>query len=69
MNFAFFDGVHLHSDVYFWEIAAPVLFVVTVWLLRDMLRRWYVRLMQRAGIRKRRKNRLLGRKNWGKKSV
>ena len=62
MNFAFFDGVQLNSDVYFWEIAIPVLVVVTVWLLRDIIYRWYTRMLQRYGIRSRRRARMMSKK-------
>ena len=57
MNFEFFYGVQENSDAYFWMIAAPVLFVVTIWLLRDVIWRWYMRMSRRYGIRSRRKAR------------
>ena len=58
MNFSVFQGVQDNSDAYFWIIAAPVLFVVTIWLLRDVIWRWYILMLQRYGIRSRRKARL-----------
>uniref|UniRef100_A0A093V8S2 Magnesium transport protein CorA n=1 Tax=Talaromyces marneffei PM1 TaxID=1077442 RepID=A0A093V8S2_TALMA len=47
MNFAFFAGVRDHSDAYFWIIAVPFVFVVTLLLMRDMIGRYFLKLAQR----------------------
>jgi Mg2+ and Co2+ transporter CorA len=57
MNFTYFGGIN-HSDVYFWEIALPLAFVVIMFLMRDMLKWYFVRLLQRRGISRSRKGRL-----------
>ena len=58
MNFNWFDGVQLNSDAYFWEIASPVLLVVTVFLMRDYIVEWFTKKNQRRIIAKKRKRRL-----------
>lgn len=57
MNFVNFTGAHNHSDGYFWEIAAPVSFVVTIYLMRNFIRQQYMRKLQRRGINQSRKKR------------
>ncbi|KAF3392014.1 hypothetical protein DPV78_010236 [Talaromyces pinophilus] len=47
MNFADFQGVKDHSDSYFWIIAVPFVFVVTLMLMRDMIGRYFLKLAQR----------------------
>ncbi|KAL9134930.1 MAG: hypothetical protein Q9175_003875 [Cornicularia normoerica] len=57
MNFINFTGAHNHGDGYFWEIAAPVSFVVTIYLMRNFIRHQFIRKMQRRGINQSRKKR------------
>jgi len=56
MNIEDFPAIH-HHESYFWEIAIPVGFVVVLYLMKDMLRWYFVRLVQRRGIRSGRKSR------------
>jgi Mg2+ and Co2+ transporter CorA len=58
MNFRTFASIG-HSEAYFWIIALPVAFVVTLLLTRDMLRWYFVRLVQKRGISRSRKGRML----------
>ena len=58
MNFAYFDGVQLNSDAYFWKIASPVLVVVTLWLMRDYIVQWFILKTQKRKIAQKRKRRL-----------
>ncbi|MCJ1283986.1 hypothetical protein MMC26_003317 [Xylographa opegraphella] len=58
MNFAYFDGVHNNSDVFFWEIAIPLVCVVLIWLMRDPVQRWLRKTKQRRGIMMSRKARI-----------
>lgn len=57
MNFVNFTGAHNHGDGYFWEIAAPVSFVVTIYLMRNFIRQQFMRKLQRRGINQSRKKR------------
>jgi Mg2+ and Co2+ transporter CorA len=57
MNFTNFWSIH-HNEGYFWKIALPLAFAVIVFLMRDMLRWYFVRLVQRRGISRSRKGRL-----------
>lgn len=58
MNFHTFASID-HSETYFWTIALPVAFAVALFLMRDMLKWYFVRLMQRRGISRSRKGRML----------
>ena len=58
MNFAYFAGVEFNSDLYFWQIALPLMFVVTVWLMRDWIYWSFVQKKQKYGIKQKRKKRL-----------
>ena len=58
MNFAYFEGVQFQSDAYFWKIACPLLFAVTLWLLRDYAFWWFQQKRQKRGIRQSRRRRL-----------
>lgn len=62
MNFAYFVGVQFESDAYFWMIAAPLMFIVTVFLSREWIWQWFVRTKQRRGIAQNRKARTEGEK-------
>ena len=57
MNFTDFWSIH-HNESYFWKVALPVAFAVIVFLMRDMLKWYFVRLIQRRGISRSRKGRL-----------
>lgn len=57
MNITDFPSIH-HKESYFWIIALPVAFVTTIFLMRDMLSWWFVKVMQRRGISRSRKTRL-----------
>jgi Mg2+ and Co2+ transporter CorA len=57
MNITDFPSIH-HNESYFWIIAIPVAFAVTFFMLQDILKWWFMNLVQRRGISKRRKGRL-----------
>ncbi|TVY82274.1 Cobalt/magnesium transport protein CorA [Lachnellula suecica] len=57
MNIVDFPAIN-HSESYFWIIALPVSFVTIVFLMRDMLSWWFVKIVQRRGISRSRKTRL-----------
>ncbi|KAL3423222.1 putative CorA family metal ion transporter [Phlyctema vagabunda] len=57
MNFTHFQGIE-GSDVFFWKIALPVVFAVTMFMLRGKVTRWFVKIGQRRGISKSKKRRL-----------
>ncbi|EED22114.1 CorA family metal ion transporter, putative [Talaromyces stipitatus ATCC 10500] len=66
MNFVNFAGVQEHSDAYFWEIAVPFVFVLTLVLMRDMIGRYFLKLAQRRlffSSRKHRQERKRERRN------
>ncbi|KAL8639120.1 MAG: hypothetical protein Q9226_008912, partial [Calogaya cf. arnoldii] len=56
MNFESFAGIR-GSDTYFWKIAIPICFAVTMYLMRDLIRRYIIKTMTRRGITKSRKAR------------
>lgn len=57
MNIQNFPSIH-HNESYFWIIALPVAFAVTLFLMRDMLSWWFAKVLQRRGISRSRKGRL-----------
>ncbi|KAI9745163.1 MAG: hypothetical protein M1818_001441 [Claussenomyces sp. TS43310] len=57
MNLQHFSSLN-NDEGYFWSIAVPVAFGVILFLMKDVLKRWAVKTMQRRGIRKSRKGRL-----------
>lgn len=57
MNITDFPSIH-HNESYFWIIALPVAFGVILFLMKDMLKWYFVRLVQRRGISRSRKGRL-----------
>ncbi|KAL9035620.1 MAG: hypothetical protein Q9180_004768 [Flavoplaca navasiana] len=61
MNFERFTGVQANSDLYFWKIAVPISFAVSMYLMRDLIRRYIIRTMTRRGITKSRRARGVGR--------
>jgi len=48
-----------HSEDYFWAIALPVALATFIFLMRDMILRWLVKTVQRRGISRSRKGRLM----------
>ncbi|MCJ1474862.1 hypothetical protein MMC13_003522 [Lambiella insularis] len=57
MNFVYFDAIHNNSDAFFWQVAIPVVFVILLWLMRDVFTRWMKKTRQRRGIKMSRKAR------------
>jgi Mg2+ and Co2+ transporter CorA len=57
MNIQDFPSIH-HNEVYFWEVAIPVGFVVCIFLMRDMIKWYFTRLVQRRGISQHKKQRI-----------
>ncbi|KAG0648762.1 Cobalt magnesium transport [Hyphodiscus hymeniophilus] len=57
MNFTSFPSTY-HNESYFWIIALPVAFAVILFLMRDMIKWSFDRLLQRRGISRSRKGRL-----------
>jgi Mg2+ and Co2+ transporter CorA len=57
MNFVRFTGAHNNSDGYFWIIAVPFVFVLTILLMRNMIARWFFRASNRMLIERGRKRR------------
>jgi Mg2+ and Co2+ transporter CorA len=57
MNIVDFPAIN-HHESYFWIIAIPVAVVTTLFMMRDILKWWFINFIQRRGISKRRKGRL-----------
>ena len=57
MNFVRFTAVHNNSDGFFWMVAAPFVFVLTTFLMRNIIARWVVRYANRMLIERGRKRR------------
>ena len=57
MNIVDFPAIN-HNESYFWIIALPVVFATTVFLMRDVLSWWFIKVVQRRGISRSRKTRL-----------
>jgi len=57
MNVQPFPSLY-HGEDYFWKIAIPLGIVTTLFMMRDIIRWWFVRFVQRRGISRRRKGRL-----------
>ena len=66
MNFHTFNSLD-NDEAFFWSIALPVAFGVGLFLMRNVLWRWSVKTVQRRGISKRRKGRLMKEKQWARK--
>ncbi|KAL8956998.1 MAG: hypothetical protein Q9193_005618 [Seirophora villosa] len=56
MNFDGFDGIH-NSDLYYWKIAIPISLAVSLYLMRDFIRRYIVKTMTRRVITRSRRAR------------
>ncbi|KAI9676640.1 MAG: hypothetical protein M1829_002957 [Trizodia sp. TS-e1964] len=57
MNFHLFDAVQENSDRFFWIIAAPVCFIVILFLMRDILRQFFSKTLQKRLIYQSRRRR------------
>jgi len=57
MNIVDFPAIH-HKESYFWIIALPVAFSVFLFLMRDILKWWFVKILQKRGISRSRKGRI-----------
>jgi len=58
MNFEHFGAIN-NTDAYFWKIAIPVAVVIMLWVMRDTLKWYIIRLIEQRGISRTRKGRLL----------
>jgi Mg2+ and Co2+ transporter CorA len=58
MNIKDFPGISRITESSFWGIALPVVFVVAVFLMRDIISWWFIKVVQRRGISRSRKTRL-----------
>ena len=47
-----------HGEPFFWSIAIPVALVVIMFCMKDMLKWWFMKVIQRRGISRSRKGRL-----------
>lgn len=56
MNIEDFPAIR-HHESYFWTIAVPVVLATTAFLMRDILKWWFLRIAQRRGISRSRKSR------------
>jgi Mg2+ and Co2+ transporter CorA len=57
MNFHTFTSLD-HGEPFFWSIAIPVALAVGMFCMKDMLKWWFLKVMQRRGISRSRKGRL-----------
>jgi hypothetical protein len=57
MNFHTFTSLD-HGEPFFWSIAIPVALVVIMFCMKDMLKWWFMKVIQRRGISRSRKGRL-----------
>jgi Mg2+ and Co2+ transporter CorA len=57
MNIVHFPAIE-HDESYFWIIAMPVVFATVVFLMKDMLKWWFIKVVQRRFISRSRKSRL-----------
>ena len=57
MNIVDFPAIE-HSESYFWIIAIPVVIVTMIILMRDVLKWWFSKVVQRRGIQQSRRGRL-----------
>lgn len=62
MNIQDFPSIH-HKETYFWIVAAPVCVVVGLFLMKDMFKWYFTKLIQKRRISRTRKERLLREKN------
>ena len=62
MNFENFGAIK-KSDAYFWKIAIPVAVAIMLWVMRDTLKWYIIRIIEQRGISRTRKGRLLREKN------
>jgi Mg2+ and Co2+ transporter CorA len=62
MNITDFPSIH-HSESYFWIVAAPVGVAVALFLMKDIIKWYFTRMIQRRLISKNRKGRLLREKH------
>lgn len=62
MNIVDFPSIH-HNESYFWIVAVPVGIAVALFLMKDIIKWYFTRIIQRRLISKNRKGRLLKEKN------